>query len=189
MIRQSNARLACWLRVFFGVAFGLGSVTTAVAQCQNSDFRNLRVRTGSGDAQFPGPAEVSESRGAVIVNMPFGANSMGDAGITASPFDPTIAGIELNRWTWRLRAQTFGWASTNDLLVTYQFSNNDHLVSTIDPTSRIRVTAVRDRRDTRGPFGFGVARIRGFLELDLDLTTATRAGLYTGTLTVNIECR
>ncbi len=113
---------------------------------------------------------------------------IGDAGLTPTSggFDTTVRTV-MAGWLWRLTADTRGWASPNELLVTYQISNGDQLVSTLVSSSRVAATVVeRNRRVNR--FGRRNTRFRGFLDLLIDYSTATRAGAYVGTVTVTVEC-
>ena len=116
---------------------------------------------------------------------------VGDAAISISSggFTPR-ATISLGRWQWRLRVRRPTTITAGDLLVSYQVTGSDGTagVLTADSAPSSHVQATVSTREIRQRQGNNRRRFLGYIDLQLDYSNATRAGNYSGTITVTVDC-
>lgn len=157
-----------------------------MAQCDNGDFGAFTVRNRNATATIADDV-VSINAGTASVTVPLSV-AIADLNINANTGTfQTEVRTELPNWTWRLFADTRQWIAQTEAEVEYEVVGTG-LVSVLDSSSRIGVeVAERDRDVLRFPGRR--TRFRGFLDVILDYSEATRAGAYTGQITVTARCQ
>jgi hypothetical protein len=173
---------------FFFLSLGAALSTPAIALCLNTDFETIDVRSRNTDADInPSQTELALSEGSASVNLSL-SFATGDVNINpASGGFSTTAITEMPRWSWQIRADTRNWLTTDEMLVTYVVLNGGKLSSVLQPSSQIDASVVTYDLQVRN-FQRPRTRFRGFLAVTTDYANATRAGRYSGTVQVTIEC-
>lgn len=176
------------LRSFFFLCLGLVLSAPAFALCDNADFRNLQVRSRTANADInPSQTMRAVTEGSASVNLSL-SFATGNVGINPGTggFSTTTT-TQMGNWSWQITADTRNWASTDEMLVTYEVLNNGQLLADAQPSSRIDASVTTYNLDVRR-FQNRNTRFRGFLAITTDYANATHAGLYRGTVRVTVEC-
>jgi hypothetical protein len=179
------------LRKFFFLCLGAALSTPAFAQCQNADFKDFKAKdlpSRNAEADInPSQTDLAFAQGSASVNLPLNF-ATGNVNINpGSGGFSTTATTEMGNWSWQITADTRNWASTGEMLVTYVVHNGGKLSSDLQPSSRIDASVVTYNLDVR-KFQNKKTRFRGFLAVTTDYANATRAGRYSGTVTVTVQC-
>lgn len=175
MLRQAAVLLGV------GLAAGPGA---ALAQCDPGAFiffRTQAVRPQDAPIDVPSMAVPSPQAN---VDLPLDTVAIGDAGISPGGGPMLPLRIPVGRFIWRL--VTFAGVNAADLRVDLTIDNGGALISSADPRSLVQADAVV--RTINATNFFGLTVFNGFVDLLLDPSLATRAGGYSGTLTIEVDC-
>ena len=176
----------CW---FLGLVV---IATESSAQCEDSDFLRIATRERSAELDVTNPISSVPERG-TTVTIPLADVAIGDGNIMADSGSlVTTSRTEVNAWVWQAFVDTRDWLSPEEIFVSYAVTGvttGDGLLVSDDGTSTVRAQVI-----TRGDldvirFGRRITRFRAFVDVLIDFATATRAGSYSGLVTVNVECR
>jgi type II secretory pathway pseudopilin PulG len=92
--------------------------------------------------------------------------------------------------TWQLKFDNGEWEGPINVNVDYRWAGGSGargtVRSTVDPTSRVTVTAGTERVRTRFRRNGSLRWVRGDTYYDIDLSNVGAAGKYTGTLTIEV---
>jgi len=176
------------LHRFFFLCLGTMLSTPAFGLCDNTDFRNFQARSRTANADInPSQTGLAIAEGSASVNLSL-SFATGNVGINPGTGGfSTSTTTQMGNWSWQITADTRNWDSTDEMLVTYEVLNNGQLLADAQPSSRIDASVVTYNLDVRR-FQNRNTRFRGFLAVTTDYANATRAGLYSGTVRVTIEC-
>jgi len=179
------------LRHFFFLCLGATFSTPAFALCLNTDFEpfaanGLRSRNADADIN-PSQTALAIAEGNASVNLSL-SFATGNVGINPGTGGfSTTATTEMGNWSWQIRADTRNWLTTDEMLVTYQVLNGGKLSSDLQPSSKIDASVVTYDLQVLS-FQARRTRFRGFLAVTTDYANATRAGPYSGTVRVTVQC-
>lgn len=173
MVRRGALLLA--LGLVAGPAFG---------QCDPGAFLSFSTQAvRPQDAPIDVPSMAVPASPA-SVDLPLGTVAVGEAGITPGGGPMFPLRVPVGRFSWRLI--TFVGVNATDLRVDFSIDNGGALISSADSGSRVQADAVVRTITANNIFFFTV--FDGFVDLLLDPSLATRAGGYSGTLSIEVDC-
>jgi hypothetical protein len=167
------------------VLLGLGlAAGSASGQCDPGAFLSFNTQAiRSQDAPIDVPS-MAIAGASANVDLPLGTVAVGNAGIAPGGGPAFPLRVPVRRLTWRLI--TFAGVDAADLRVELSIDNGGALTALADSGSRVQVDVVNRTINANNFFILTV--FEGFVDLLLDPSLATRAGAYSGTLNIEVDC-